>query len=149
MCYSAGPAPSSDGAASYSFYFNYSEGYKRGDWQTGNVIFNLPINPPVSSGMTLQYQSNSNMAAPTFSPQTGAFSSGFDEDSKWFGWSYTDDSTFKPQEQPEQTNGTVDYSWYVCWQYFSGYYYNSVGWSLYGAPKNPTCEHVDITRVML
>ena len=72
-----------------------------------------------------------------------------DEDNKWFGWSDTDDSTFKPREQPERSNGTIDYNWYVCWQYFSGYYYNSVGWSLYGAPKNPTCEHVDITRVML
>jgi hypothetical protein len=37
--------------------------------------------------------------------------------------------------------------WYVCWQYFTGYYYQSVGWTQVGAPHNPTCEPVDITKV--
>jgi hypothetical protein len=149
LCYSSGPAPTGDEAASYSFYFNYTDENKDGDLQVGGLIFNLPINPPLSSGMSLWYQSHSNMASPTFSPNSGSFSTGFDEDNKWFGWSYYDDATFKPRDPPELGNGTIDYDWYVCWQYFSGYYYNSVGWSLYGAPKNPTCEHVEITRVML
>lgn len=150
LCYTSGPAPTGDQLASSSFYFNYTEGSTQGDWQTGDVVFYLPINPPLSSGMSLQYQTNSNVAAPTFSPSSGTFSSGFDEDNKWFGWSYSDDSTNKPQQPPAGlTNGTIDYSWYICWQYFSSYYYNSVGWSLDGAPKNPTCEKVDITRVLL
>lgn len=37
--------------------------------------------------------------------------------------------------------------WAVCWQYFTGYYYQSVAWVQVGAPHNPTCEPVEITKV--
>lgn len=40
-------------------------------------------------------------------------------------------------------------NWAVCWQYFTGYYYQSVGWVTEGAPHNPTCEPATITKVRL
>lgn len=47
---------------------------------------------------------------------------------------------------PMMLTTTID-QWAVCWQYFTGYYYQSVAWVQDGAPHNPTCESVVITKV--
>lgn len=103
----------------------------------------------VEQTMGLQYSVNSNVAAPMFG--FGSYSYlplGFDADGKLFAYSYLDDSTFTPGQNPGQgAEPKAYYQWYVCWQYFTSYYYQSVGWSTTDTPHNPTCEAVDITQV--
>lgn len=94
--------------------------------------------------MTFTYVPNSNVAAPLFGFEYGT-SVGFDNDGKLFTYAYYDDSTFVPQQQPV-TGHFAYYQWFICWQYLTGYYYQSVGWAMTLPPQNPTCEPVEIFR---
>ncbi|KAI8964107.1 hypothetical protein F5Y11DRAFT_118087 [Daldinia sp. FL1419] len=148
LCYNAGSTP---GGISFEYYFNTSGYTKVDDADVGRLVWKLPYQTgndtqaTVDQPMTLQFAVNSNVAAPMFGLSTYYMDVGFDQDGKLFGWNYIDDSTFTPGTNPFPTgNGTAYYKWYVCWQYFTSYYYQSVGWSLTAPPHNPTCEPVDI-----
>lgn len=126
-----------------------------GDAPTGTVSWKMPYtdgdgNPAsVEQSLGLQYLVNSNVAAPMFG--WGTYNTvGFDKDGKLFGTNYFDDSTFTAGTNPVPSGeGIAIYQWYVCWQYFTGYYYQSVGWATTLPPHNPTCEAVDITQVFV
>ncbi|KAI2626419.1 hypothetical protein GGR54DRAFT_636990 [Hypoxylon sp. NC1633] len=151
LCYSAGSPP--EGSAYSQYYFNYTGYNTIGSDEVGLVFWKLPYNDQNGNpafqeqSLGLYYIPNSNVAAAMFGFGTSSLY-GFDADGKLFGYNYYDDSTFTPEVNPVPTgDGTAYYQWYVCWQYFTGYYYQSVGWVTGGAPHNPTCEAVTITKV--
>ncbi|KAI1085828.1 hypothetical protein F5B20DRAFT_519946 [Whalleya microplaca] len=152
LCYAEGPQPS---GYSYEYYFNYTGSTQVGGSNVGVVSWHLPINindtqSDLPQTINFQYQQNSNIAAPMFGlgSVSGGTSLGFDADGKLFAYSYYDDSTFVPGQNPSPNGeGKAIYQWFVCWQYFTGYYYQSVGWAQTLPPHNPTCEAVDITQV--
>ncbi|OTB06818.1 hypothetical protein M426DRAFT_318532 [Hypoxylon sp. CI-4A] len=152
LCYGSGDLPT--GSVSSQYYFNVTGSSTVNGAPIGVVSWNLPYtgsdgNPAsVPQSLTLQYQLNSNVAAPMFGLGSYGTSLGFDADGKLFAWAYIDDSTFTPGTNPFPTGeGTAYYQWYVCWQYFTSYYYQSVAWATSSPTHNPTCEPVDITRV--
>ncbi|KAI3337122.1 hypothetical protein HD806DRAFT_27777 [Xylariaceae sp. AK1471] len=151
LCYGAGSAP---GHGSYSeYYFNFTGFNEVGSNQVGSLIWNLPYtdqngnNATESQAMGLVFQTHSNVAAPLFGFSQNQFSIGFDGRGKLFGSDYVDDSKFVAGKPPTDYTPTAYYQWAVCWQYFTGYYYQSVAWVQLGTPHNPTCEPVDITKV--
>lgn len=151
LCYSQGEPSGSTN--SFSYYFNYTGFSQVGEDEVGTLTWNLPYtdengNPSsVSQAMGLVYQPTSNVAEPLFGFSQNAFLIGFDSEGELFGYNYVDDSKFLPGQPPTETVGKAFYQWAVCWQYFTGYYYQSVGWVQTGAPRNPTCEPVEITKV--
>lgn len=139
----------------YEYYFNTSSYTTVGESEVGTIAWKLPYtdqdgNPAVvDQVLGLQYQINSNVAAPMFGWSTYNLW-GFDADGKLFGYTYYDDSTFTPGTNPVPSGeGVANYQWYVCWQYFTGYYYQSLGWATTSPPHNPTCEAVDVTQVLV
>ncbi|XXH05196.1 hypothetical protein Hte_011621 [Hypoxylon texense] len=150
-----GPTELPVGSYSYQYYFNTSGSNTAGEAPVGTVSWKLPYtdengNPAtVEQVLGLQYQINSNVAAPMFGWGSSVYNLfGFDADKKLFGYSYYDDSTFTPGTNPVPSGeGIANYQWYVCWQYFTGYYYQSLAWSTTSPPHNPTCEPVDVTQV--
>ncbi|KAI1143983.1 hypothetical protein F5Y05DRAFT_407382 [Hypoxylon sp. FL0543] len=154
FCYSAGALP--EGSVSFQYYFNYT-GYTVVDGaEVGEIWWKLPYTDGNGNSafepqtLGLQYLPNSNVAAPMFGISDVAMNVGFDTDNKLFSWFYYDDSTFTPGTNPAPSGeGKAYYQWYVCWQYFTGYYYQSVGWATTTPPHNPTCEPVDITQVFV
>ncbi|KAH7041000.1 uncharacterized protein B0I36DRAFT_311921 [Microdochium trichocladiopsis] len=152
LCYSPGGKPTADKAASYEYYFNTTGSPQLDNGSPAGILFwRLPVQinpttPFAEQPMTFQYSPNSNVAAPLFGFQDGTLV-GFDKDdgNKLFTYAYVDSSTFQPGVQP--TTGSYDYkSWFVCWQYFSGYYYQSVGFATTLPPNNPTCQAVEIVQ---
>ncbi|KAI1405754.1 hypothetical protein F4819DRAFT_442637 [Hypoxylon fuscum] len=151
LCYSAGALP--EDSFSFQYFFNYTGYTTVDDDQVGELVWKLPYtdqngNPAVEPEiMGINYVLNSNVGAPMFG-LSGTGLVGFDADNKLFGYMYYDDSTFTPGTNPVPNgDGKAYYQWYVCWQYFTGYYYQSIGWSTTSPPHNPTCEPVDITQV--
>ncbi|CAJ2506922.1 Uu.00g081080.m01.CDS01 [Anthostomella pinea] len=150
LCYGSGSAPAA-GSYSNEYYFNYSGYTTVGDADVGTLSWKLPVNingtvENLPQPMSLQYQANSNVAAPMFGFSSGGFSVGFDDEGKLFGYNYYDDSTFVAGTQPSAGEGKAYYQWYVCYQYLTGYYYQSIGWAQTVPPHNPTCEPVTITQ---
>ncbi|KAI1484035.1 hypothetical protein F4774DRAFT_364451 [Daldinia eschscholtzii] len=145
LCYNAGPLPAGN---SFEYYFNASSYTVVDDVPVGKLIWKLPYNggeATVDQSLALQFTVNSNVAAAMFGIGSYSLDIGFDKDSKFFSWAYLDDSTFEPGQAPFPSgNGTAYYQWYACWQYFTGYYYQSIGWATTSPPHNPTCEPVDI-----
>ncbi|KAI1769065.1 hypothetical protein GGR53DRAFT_475648 [Hypoxylon sp. FL1150] len=154
LCYGAGAAPTGN---SFEYYFNTTGLNKVGDAPTGTISWNLPYTDqngnPASEAQVLglNYLINSNVAAAMFGYSLFGYDTfGFDKDGKLFGTNYFDDSTFTPGTNPAPSGeGIAIYQWYVCWQYFTGYYYQSIGWATTLPPHNPTCEPVDITQVFV
>ncbi|KAI0010288.1 hypothetical protein F4779DRAFT_578281 [Xylariaceae sp. FL0662B] len=152
LCYAEGPRPDS---TSFEYYFNYTGSTTVGDSNVGIISWHLPVvingtQTQVPQTLNFQYQPSTNVAAPMFGIGTysGGTSVGFDADGKLFTYTYYDDSTFVPGQNPTPTGeAKALYQWFVCWQYFTGYYYQSVGWAQSLPPHNPTCEPVDITQV--
>ncbi|KAJ8119693.1 hypothetical protein ONZ43_g3416 [Nemania bipapillata] len=150
LCYAEGVAVPSN---SITYYFNYTGYNQVGDDQVGSLIWNEPYtdengNPAsVEQEMGLVYQPNSNVAAPLFGFSQDIFSVGFDSEGELFGYDYYDDAKFVAGQPPTDYTPKAYYQWAVCWQYFTGYYYQSVAWVQNGAPHNPTCEPVVITKV--
>ncbi|RWA11713.1 hypothetical protein EKO27_g3387 [Xylaria grammica] len=101
----------------------------------------------VSQAMSLVYQGTSNVAAPLFSFDQSLFLVGFDSEGGLFGYNYVNDGRFVAGQPPTDYTPKAYYQWAVCWQYFTGYFYQSVAWVQLGVPHNPTCEAVEITKV--
>jgi hypothetical protein len=59
------------------------------------------------------------------------------------------DSAYVAGVEPTNITTAAYYNWYVCWQYLTGYYYQSIGWAQSLPPQNPTCQAVTITQVLL
>lgn len=117
MCYNAGALP--DGI-SFQYYFNASSYTKVDDNDVGTLVWKLPYNDgsgnqaTVDQALGLQFAVNSNVASLLFGLSNYYFNVGFDKDSKLFGWTYIDDSTFTPGTNPFPSgNGTAYYQWYV------------------------------------
>ncbi|GAP89223.1 hypothetical protein SAMD00023353_1200570 [Rosellinia necatrix] len=151
LCYSEGePAGVSN---SFTYRFNYTGFNQAGDDEVGTLVWGQPYtdengNPAeVSQAMGLVYQPTSNVAAPLFGFSPDVFLVGFNSEGELFGYNYVDDSKFAPGQPPTDYTGKAYYQWAVCWQYFTGYFYQSVAWVQIGAPHNPTCEPVEITKV--
>ncbi|KAI0024933.1 hypothetical protein F4780DRAFT_483800 [Xylariomycetidae sp. FL0641] len=150
LCYS--PGEPSKGESYAMFNFNYTESVEEQD-PVGTLVWNLPYTDGdntthfESQGMGLTYLVNSNVAAPQFGLSTyGTMNVGFDGD-KLFGATYIDDKSFVPGKFPETIQNGKAYNWFVCWQYLTSYYYQSVGWAQTLPPQNPTCQPVTITKV--
>ncbi|KAI1425985.1 hypothetical protein F5Y12DRAFT_315775 [Xylaria sp. FL1777] len=154
LCYAV-LSNTSDVPNLYTYYFNYTGFNQVGEDQVGTLIWNEQYvdenGQPgfVEQAMGMIYQPTSNVAAPQFGFSQGVFLIGFDSEGGLFGYNYVDDSKFVAGQPPTITKPTAYYQWAVCWQYFTGYYYQSVAWVLSGAPHNPTCEPVEITKVDL
>ncbi|KAI1192753.1 hypothetical protein F5X97DRAFT_329287 [Nemania serpens] len=152
-CYAEGPQ--AEPTNSFTYYFNYTGYNQVGDDQVGTLIWNQPYTDgegnvfAQSQSAGLVYQTNSNVAAPQFGFSSFSFLIGFDSEEELFGYNYVDDADFVPGQPPTSYSPTGYYQWAVCWQYFTGYYYQSVAWVQVGAPHNPTCEPVSITKVDL
>ncbi|TGJ85321.1 hypothetical protein E0Z10_g3449 [Xylaria hypoxylon] len=154
LCYAEGQLPNASVISnSYRYNFNYSGFNQVGDDQVGTLVWGQPYtdengNPAsVSQAMSLVYQPTSNVAAPLFGFGQNVLLVGFDAEGGLFGYNYYDDSKFVAGQQPTDYTPKAYYQWAVCWQYFTGYYYQSVAWVQTGAPRNPTCEAVEITKV--
>ncbi|KAI2637321.1 hypothetical protein GGS21DRAFT_489096 [Xylaria nigripes] len=150
LCYTAGLSD----AAGSEYYFNFTGATKVGNDSVGSLIYNLPFigsNGQLSSApqtMSLVYYTATNIASPMFGLGGTAFEVGFDSYDKLFGYYYINDSKFVAGVAPTTSiKNMAFYQWAVCWQYFSGYYYQSLGWVQAGAPHNPTCELVSINKV--
>ncbi|KAI1823068.1 hypothetical protein F4861DRAFT_351449 [Xylaria intraflava] len=149
LCYAKGQP-----AADSNYYgFNYTGLSKAGYNNVGTLTYALPVtgdNGPetVSQGLGVVYQTTSNVAAPQFGVGGAPFDVGFDGENELFGYNYIDDSTFVPGKQPSVGDlvGRPFFHWAVCWQYFTGYYYQSLAWVQSGAPHNPTCEAVTVVQ---
>ncbi|KAI0191250.1 hypothetical protein EV127DRAFT_71770 [Xylaria flabelliformis] len=150
LCYEVNQPGAS---TSSQYFFNYTGYNKVGNDQAGTLVWNLPYtdsngNPASESqAMGLYFDSTSNVAAPMFGFSQFTFLIGFNSEGELFGYNYVDDSKFIAGKQPTDLTPKAYYQWAVCWQYFTGYYYQSVAWVLAGAPHNPTCEPVEITKV--
>ncbi|TRX94792.1 hypothetical protein FHL15_004253 [Xylaria flabelliformis] len=138
---------------SSEYFFNYTGYNKVGNDEAGTLVWNLPYTDPngnpasESQAMGLYFDSTSNVAAPMFGFSQFTFLVGFNSEGELFGYNYVDDSKFIAGKAPTDLTPKAYYQWAVCWQYFTGYYYQSVAWVLAGAPHNPTCEPVEITKV--
>ncbi|KAI8628653.1 hypothetical protein F5Y19DRAFT_109017 [Xylariaceae sp. FL1651] len=150
LCYGDTTSPN---GTYFEYYFNYTGYTDVGGSDVGILVWNLPYtdqdgNPAFESeSMGLVYQINSNVAAPLFGLSNLDFSIGFDSENKAFGYDYIEDSTFTPGQEPASNEGKAYYQWAVCWQYFTGYFYQSVAWVQVGNPTNPTCEPIDLIKV--
>ncbi|KAI2465522.1 hypothetical protein F4781DRAFT_408876 [Annulohypoxylon bovei var. microspora] len=153
LCYSPGEVPAVT-LASYQYWFNYT-GYTTVDGaEVGQVTWKLPYTDQNGNAaeepqlLGLQYILNSNVASTLFGISSSGINVGFDTDGKLFGWNYYDDSTFTPGTNPAPDGtGKAYYQWYACYIYYTGYYYQAIGWAASLPPHNPTCEPVDITQV--
>ncbi|KAJ3579262.1 hypothetical protein NPX13_g1300 [Xylaria arbuscula] len=151
LCYSV-LSDTTDLPNTYQYWFNYTGYQQVDDAEVGTLTWNQPYTDQdgnlasVSQAMGLVYQTTSNVAAPLFGFSYEVQLVGFDSENELFGYSYVDDSKFVAGQQPP-TAPKATYQWAVCWQYFTGYYYQSVAWVQNGAPHNPTCEPVEITKV--
>ncbi|KAH8162734.1 hypothetical protein CIB48_g5513 [Xylaria polymorpha] len=151
LCYAKVDQP--DNSYSYAYFFNYTGFNQVGDNEVGTLVWNQPYTDQdgnlatVSQSMGLIYSSTSNVAAPMFGFSQTDFLIGFDTEGGLFGYNYFDDSKFIAGQPPTDYTPKAYYQWAVCWQYFTGYYYQSVAWVQVGAPHNPTCEPVEITKV--
>ncbi|KAI1327896.1 hypothetical protein F5Y16DRAFT_182982 [Xylariaceae sp. FL0255] len=150
LCYTSGTNTSTNEYSQY--YFNYTTNFGSSE-EIGIIVWNMPYESEggtielESQSMGLQYQINSNVAASIFGLDY-TMQVGFDDNNELFGWDYYDDATFTDSTFPTTSeNGTAYYQWAVCYQYFTGYYYQSVGWVQAGKAHNPTCEPVTITKV--
>ncbi|KAI0180121.1 hypothetical protein GGR52DRAFT_568880 [Hypoxylon sp. FL1284] len=150
VCYGAGGVPEATNYTQY--FFNYTGYNSVGDSQAGQVFWNLPYVGENGQAleeqvMNLQYIVNSNVAGAMFGLGVQTLF-GFDADGRMFGYNYYDDTTFTAGTNPAP-NGEASayYQWYVCWQYFTGYYYQSLAWATSTPPHNPTCEPVDVFQV--
>ncbi|KAJ2990362.1 hypothetical protein NUW58_g2989 [Xylaria curta] len=153
LCYTAIDQPyRAEIQNSFKYFFNYTGFNQVGDDEVGTLVWNQPYTDPdgnpasASQPMDLVYQPTSNVAALLFG-FSNAFLIGFDSEDGLFGYNYVDDSTFAPGKPPSDYSGKAYYRWAVCWQYFTGYFYQSVAWVQLGAPHNPTCEPVEITKI--
>ncbi|KAI0976192.1 hypothetical protein F4678DRAFT_216980 [Xylaria arbuscula] len=152
LCYSAKTNTTDLSNEYYQYYFNYTTYNQVNDDNVGILVWNLPYSDGEgnteyeSQSMGLVYQPNSNVAAPQFGFSNYEFNGGFDKKGLFFGYNYIDDSKFVAGQEPADVP-TAYYQWYVCWQYFTGYFYQSVAWVQTGAPHNPTCESVEIIKV--
>ncbi|KAI1355854.1 hypothetical protein F5Y01DRAFT_310734 [Xylaria sp. FL0043] len=139
----------------YQYFFNYTGFTTVDDNQVGTLVWNQPYTDQTgilqyeSQGMGLTYKPTSNVAAPQFGFGNLNFLIGFDSEGGVFGYDYIDDSKFVAGVFPTDYAGKAYYQWAVCWQYFTGYYYQSVAWVQVDAPHNPTCEAVEITKIDL
>ncbi|KAI5868142.1 hypothetical protein GGS23DRAFT_13553 [Durotheca rogersii] len=152
FCYAGGALP--EGSTSFQYYFNYTGYTTVNDDEVGQLAWRLRYRDEnggdayVEQVLGLQYLVNSNVAAPMFGLGYPYLSVGFDKGGKLFAYNYFDDATFTPGTNPlPNAEGAAYYHWHVCWQYFTGYYYQSIGWAQTTPPHNPTCEPVDITQV--
>ncbi|KAI0426422.1 hypothetical protein F5Y09DRAFT_318998 [Xylaria sp. FL1042] len=152
LCYSV-LSSIADPTNTYRYYFNYTGFTTVDDDQVGTLVWNQPYTDQdgntayESQSMGLVYQPTSNVAAPLFGYSNGGFLIGFDSEDGVFGYNYYDDSKFVAGQFPTDYTPKAYYQWAVCWQYFTGYFYQSVAWVQVGAPHNPTCEPVEITKV--
>ncbi|KAI0199648.1 hypothetical protein F4808DRAFT_203531 [Astrocystis sublimbata] len=152
LCYGAADKP--DNSDSSQYYFNYTSNQQVDDAQVGNLVWNQPYTDEdnniayASQYMGLVYSPTSNVAAPMFGFSETAFLVGFNSEGGLFGYNYVDDADNTPEKAPTGFTPKAYYQWAVCWQYFTGYYYQSLAWiQLGGAPHNPTCELVEVTKV--
>ncbi|KAK3333125.1 hypothetical protein B0T19DRAFT_398839 [Cercophora scortea] len=80
---------------------------------------------------------------------------GWDGDSNqlYVAGTVVDDSTFVPDDRPVPLwpeGGVVKLrQWYACWVLFAPYYYFSLAWVTAGAPHNPTCQAVNVVKVLV
>ncbi|KAK6856630.1 hypothetical protein PG995_006817 [Apiospora arundinis] len=157
LCFDNGPRPDGDHLNYASFYFNYTGDQDVDGSEVGVLSWNLQLasgsDPAfVPSPMSFTFPTTSNVAQPMFgtSSSTGGQPVGFDKDGKLFAYGYLDDSTFQPGVPPNPSSqAKAYYNWFVCWQSFSAYYYNAVGWATSLPPHNPTCQAVEIHQVLI
>jgi len=138
-----------NGDVSYEYYLNTTDNEVAGSL-AGPLVWNMPYSD--GNGGT-QYYSQPMQFFPALSSNvfpavfTGSYGNnfGFDADGKLFVETYMDDTTFTPGTEPTYETNAYQ-NWYVCWQYYTGYYYYAIASVGPGAPTNPTCEAVDITK---
>jgi hypothetical protein len=138
----------SQGNRGDDYFFNTT-----GTAAEGKLIYNAPFgsNPPnmnyTPSVTSFQLGPSSGLAAAMIYPGDGSMTQlGFDEAGKLYVASYWDEASFKPNERPEPKI-TKLYQWEACWNIVGTYYYPVLNWALSaGAPRNPTCSAVNVTR---
>ncbi|KAI0913150.1 hypothetical protein F4823DRAFT_622516 [Ustulina deusta] len=141
------------GNVSYEFYFNYT-GHSQSDrHEVGFFVTDPTYENPVELGvygkaMSLQYSAGSNVAFPLVGAGS-AIPTTFNKDDKVLINLYFNDSTFVPKEPPRLDQSFNYYNWAVCWQFFGNVYIPALSWVTYGSSHNPTCERVDLIKVVI
>lgn len=141
------------------FYYNYSAyDSNTGEvYQPGLVTWLLPYTGPdgalayESEALAFEINFASNVFQGIFSPGvgTGSFLSFYPENGTLYVASAVDDSSFNATT-PSPTPYLSDLSrFYLCYQSYSGYYYQSIAWVASDPPHNPSCEPVDLSLVTI
>lgn len=142
-------------SAAEVFNFNYSstDTSTAPGGVTGLITWFLPLGGRnssygVSSALELSYSPTTNVAVPLFYPGNGfsSISVAFDECDKLNIQGYVDDTTSTP------TGGvdTAYYRWYICTTIPTWYTYTTLAWVLgSAAPENPTCQKVEVQRLLV
>jgi hypothetical protein len=140
------------------FYYNYSAyDPTTGEvYQPGLVTWNLPYTgvdgPGLESeafGFEISYASN--VLQGLFYPgdSIGTYLSFHPENGSLYISSAVDDSNFNatyPSPSPYFQNIS---NFHLCYQYYSGYYYQSIAWVTTQPPQNPSCEPVDLSLELI
>ncbi|CAJ2513673.1 Uu.00g017920.m01.CDS01 [Anthostomella pinea] len=149
LCYSAGAAS----ASANQYYYNYSS-YSPDTGavsQPGLITWNLPFTSG-ANGSSVSYESQalelqvnlvSNVLPAMFGFGDPTYFSFHPDNGTFYVGSAVDDSSFNETVPVEPYVGPID-NFYLCYQYFEGYYYRSVGWALTTPPHNPSCEPVNV-----
>jgi hypothetical protein len=140
------------------FYYNYSaydpttgEVYQPGliSWLLPYTGEDGPAFEPEALAFELSWASNVYQAI--FSPGSnyGSYLSFHPENGTFYISSAIDDSSFNatyPSSEPYLSN--LD-RFYLCYQDYSGYYYQSLAWVATDPPHNPSCEPVNVAMVTI
>ncbi|KAG6066067.1 hypothetical protein E4U32_006554 [Claviceps aff. humidiphila group G2b] len=131
-----------------TFRLNSTEDVQNAQAPPGGVLgiltWDMNIEPPIPSSMSLAINPASNVALPLFTPgmMTPQFV-GFDLDNSMIIVSFLNDTV-----QPSTTQmGYALQNWYLCTTTYSSYTYQTLSWTLgREKPQNPSCVKITVKR---
>ncbi|RWA07586.1 hypothetical protein EKO27_g7509 [Xylaria grammica] len=144
------------GNSSYRFYLNDSaDAFADDDFDFGFLVTDITAGDQNSlyrgRAMFWTYFPESNVALLELGAGADPYNVhylGFGEDGKAYVYNQHDDSKAVVGKPASETSVNI-YGWAICWQTrytISGF---TLSWITYGAPHNPTCERVDLTKLKL
>ncbi|KAL1881412.1 hypothetical protein VTK73DRAFT_4172 [Phialemonium thermophilum] len=150
LCVASNITSPGDLGVSGRFYLNHTAETST----SGSITWNLPVGGNngttinTSEPLVFQFNPASNVAVLQFVPgDSQPPLLGFSGDNLYASAPY-DDSGFKPGVRPNTTSTALQLQqWHACWSLVgSGYYYRVLAWVSAGAPRNPTCVPVTVSK---
>ncbi|KAH6652334.1 hypothetical protein BKA67DRAFT_573601 [Truncatella angustata] len=138
--------------STYTFYFNTTtDTPDPTTLQTGLVTWTLePSTINFNEALSFQYNTASNLAFPLIWPSLDTVQEfAFTDEEHLAVPAYVNDAI----EPPTTYRGGVtfwDNRWQICQTYWQAYAYTALQWTLGGgAPQNPSCDAVTVSRVFI